>query len=93
MFAEVASGGWSILLGMTDLAASYGISLLGSFITGKAQKVLKGVPNDAIPLNNSTGWGIGVGTATGDPRQALAAMAGAITASYAHQLYRKIRGR
>ena len=79
------------LLGLADIAASFAISLLGSFVTGKAQKVLKGVPSDTIPLNNAAGWGTGVGAATGDPRQALAAMAGAIAASYAHQLYRKIR--
>ena len=92
MFAEVAGGG-SILPGMLDMAVSYGISLLGSLITGKAQKMLKGVPSKTIPLNNAAGWGGGVGAATGDPRQALAAMAGAITASYAHQLYWRIRGK
>ncbi len=80
------------LLGLADIAASFAISLFGSLVSGKAQKVLKGVPNDTIPLNNSVGWGAGVGASTGDPRQAVAAMAGAITASYAHQFYRKIRG-
>ena len=79
------------LLGLADIAASFAISLFGSFISGKAQKVLKGVPNDTIPLNNSAGWGVGVGAATGDPRQAVAAMAGAVAASYSHQLWKKIR--
>ena len=62
----------------------FGVSYVGSFVTGKVAKVIPG-PNDMIPAYNNTIWGVGATAVTGDPSIGIAGFAGATAANFSHK--------
>ena len=72
---------------------SFGVSMAGSFVTGKIQKDFTPLNNKPIPYRNATIFGGGAAAITQDPIDVGASMLGAFAASLVHTGIRKVRGK
>lgn len=76
-----------------NLLVPFGVSLIGSFVTGKVQKSATPLPNKFIPGTNALMFGGATAGVTGNPIDAAAAGVGALTASLIFSGIKKVTGK
>ena len=90
--AAIAGEVTDAITGVFTPLVLFGSSLVGSWVTGRVQKYRTKIPNDVIPATNTAAWG-GIGAAVGgDPISIVAGVAGSLSATLIHQLWKKIAG-